>query len=342
MKEIFDQEGTDGVILVDAENAFNKLNRQVALHNIQYLCPNFATVLINTYRLPARLFLVGGGEIPSIEGTTQGDTLAMPFYGISLRPLINKLNHQWTQVHQVWLADDATGAGSLSNLKKWWKLVEEEGKKYGYVVKPSKSWLILKHPESLQAAETLFADTSIQITTEGKRHLGAAIGTTQFKNYFIKDKVDEWCKRLTKLANFAKTHPHAAYSGYILGEQHKYTYFLRTLPNISDILKPLDDIIDHELIPALFGTAISPNEREILSLPIREGGLGLRSLSQTSDQTYTASKNMTLPLRKQIETQNPNLPNPDEVKDANSRTHIRLNEKPRKNTITSSQDHPPG
>ena len=128
----------------------------------------------------------GGGEIPSTEGTTQGDTLAMPFYGISMRPLINKLDHQRTQIHQVWLADDATGAGSLNNLKIWWKLVEEEGKKFGYVVKPSKSWLILKHPESLQAAETLFADTSIQITTEGKRHLGAAIGTTEFKDSYIK------------------------------------------------------------------------------------------------------------------------------------------------------------
>ena len=147
MKNIFELECTEAVILVDAENAFNKLNRQVALHNIQFLCPNFATVLINTYRLPARLFLVGGGEISSTEGTTQGDTLAMPFYGISMRPLINKLDHQRTQIHQVWLADDATGAGSLNNLKIWWKLVEEEGKKFGYVVKPSKSWLILKHPE---------------------------------------------------------------------------------------------------------------------------------------------------------------------------------------------------
>ena len=117
MKNIFEAESTDAIILVDAENAFNKLNRQVALHNIQHLCPNFATVLINTYRLPSRLFLVGGGEILSTEGTTQGDTLAMPFYGISTRPLINKLNHLTSQVHQVWLADDATGAGTLKTSK---------------------------------------------------------------------------------------------------------------------------------------------------------------------------------------------------------------------------------
>jgi hypothetical protein len=50
------------------------------------LCPPFATVLTNTYRIPTRLFITGGGEIASTEGTTQGDALAMPFYGISVNP----------------------------------------------------------------------------------------------------------------------------------------------------------------------------------------------------------------------------------------------------------------
>ena len=324
MKNIFEAESTEAVILVDAENAFNKLNRQVALHNIQYLCPNFATILINTYRHPSRLFLVGGGEIQSTEGTTQGDTLAMAFYGISMRPLINVLDHLKTNVHQVWLADDATGAGSLINLKRWWTLVTEEGRKFGYVVKPTKSWLILKDPRNLTTAETLFADAPLKITTEGKRHLGAALGTPEFKNSYIKDKVDEWCQRLKKLSGIAKTHPHAAYSSYILGEQHKYTYFLRTLPDISDILKPLDDVIEQELIPALFGTAVSPNERQVLSLPIRDGGLGLRILHQTATQSYTASKNITLPLTKQIENQLQELPLPEDVKEARTSAHTIL------------------
>ena len=39
MKEIFDDEQRDAVILVDASNAFNSLNRNAALHNIEILCP---------------------------------------------------------------------------------------------------------------------------------------------------------------------------------------------------------------------------------------------------------------------------------------------------------------
>ena len=109
MKQIFEAEGTDGILLVDAANAFNRLNRLVALHNMQYLCPPFATVLINTYRLPARLFIGGGKEIQSLEGTTQGDPLAMAFYGLSTKPIIRRLRKEVPEVSQVLLANDATG-----------------------------------------------------------------------------------------------------------------------------------------------------------------------------------------------------------------------------------------
>ncbi len=143
MKAIFDNEATDAIILVDAANAFNRLNRDVALHNMQFICPPFATILINTYRTPARLFIVNGGEIESAEGTTQGDTLAMAFYGLSTKPIVDLLHTQVSTVSQVWLADDATGAGKLEGLKSWWDVIQKEGVRYGYFVKPSKSWIVL-------------------------------------------------------------------------------------------------------------------------------------------------------------------------------------------------------
>ena len=182
----------------------------MSLHNIQYLCPNFVTILINTYRRPSRLFIIGGGEISSSEGTTQGDTLAMAFYGISTTLLISKLDYTRTDVHQVWLADDATGAGSLQKLRLWWDLIKEEGKKIGYIVKPSKSWLILKNPSQQTEAETMFADSPIKVTTSGKRHLGAAIGTDEFKENYLMQKVEEWCNSIRYLTKIAASPPQAA------------------------------------------------------------------------------------------------------------------------------------
>ena len=47
MREIFEHDSSDAVLLVDASNA---LNRAAALHNIRVLCSSIATYAINTYR----------------------------------------------------------------------------------------------------------------------------------------------------------------------------------------------------------------------------------------------------------------------------------------------------
>ena len=136
MKEIFEDENCEAVLLVDANNAFNSLNRQVALHNIQYICPQFATILINTYLNPSRLMINNEKEILSQEGTTQGDNLAMSFYALSTT-LMQRNLRSISSVKQVWLADDATGAGKITPLKQWWDIITAEGKKCGYYVNKS-------------------------------------------------------------------------------------------------------------------------------------------------------------------------------------------------------------
>ena len=101
---------TEGVLLVDASNACNSLNRIVVLHNICQICPSFARTLINTYRSPSALY-ISGDMLYSEEGTTQGDPLAMPMYALAMLPLMSKLPDDVTQ---VWYADDACACGSAS------------------------------------------------------------------------------------------------------------------------------------------------------------------------------------------------------------------------------------
>ena len=69
MHRIFEGDDTDAVLLIDASNVFNALNRAAALHNIHVLCPFNAVYAINTYRHSTRLFITGGKEITPAEGT---------------------------------------------------------------------------------------------------------------------------------------------------------------------------------------------------------------------------------------------------------------------------------
>ena len=268
MRKIFESDDTEAVVLVDASNAFNSLNRQAALHNVQITCPSFATVLINYYRNSSRLIVAGGLEIVSAEGSTQGDNLGGHFYNQGTIPLQSILQSWIPEIKQVWLADDATGAGKLVKLKAWWDIITKEGSKYGYFVNESKSWLILKDPGLLQFAKELFAGTGIKITTEGKRHLGAAIGSDNFRIAYSTEKIKDWCKEIEALSEIAKTEPQAAFAAYIHGEQHKFSYFLRTIPGMEELLAPLDHMIDTQFIPSLLGSeAISAADRQLYSLP---------------------------------------------------------------------------
>ena len=94
MAQIFDDDGTDGILLVDTSN-------------IQISCPEMSMYIINTYRSPLTLLTCGGEEILSQEGTTQGDPLAMPWYAINTFILIQSLRARIAEVKQVWLADDS-------------------------------------------------------------------------------------------------------------------------------------------------------------------------------------------------------------------------------------------
>ena len=99
----FSSESAEAILLVDASNAFNSLNRKAALHNVQFLCPSLSTALINMYHAPTELF-VDGVVLSSEEGTTQGDPLAMPLYAMASVPLIQQLDDV-EGVRQVWYGD---------------------------------------------------------------------------------------------------------------------------------------------------------------------------------------------------------------------------------------------
>ena len=139
MSQVFVEEGTDGILLIDASNAFNQMNRSAALHNIQIMCKEMALYVINTYRSPSRLFICGGGEILSREGTTQGDPLAMPWYALNTSIMIQNLRDHCPLVKQVWLADDSAGGGSIVHLYNWYRQLSKEGQKFGYLVNGTKS-----------------------------------------------------------------------------------------------------------------------------------------------------------------------------------------------------------
>ena len=146
-------------------------------------------------------------------------------------------------------------------------------------------------------ATDLFLDEGIRITRQGRRHLGAALGSRSFTEEYITSKVADWTKEVKKLATIAACQPHTAYAVFTHGLSGKWTHLARTVPGTSDFFKPLEEVIRHRFIPALTGrSAISDVERDLLTLPTRLGGLGIINPSETTISQYVSSLKITAPL----------------------------------------------
>ena len=292
IREHFQKSGTEAALLVDATNAFNSLNRMTALHNVRHLCPSFSTILINTYQAHSDLY-IDGEVLYSQEGTTQGDPLAMPFYALATVPFLSKLSDS---VNQTWYADDAAATGKVSCLRSWWDDIEKHGPSFGYYANAFKTWLVVK-PDSLEEATSVFGDTNIKITCDGRPYLGSALGSHSYTSEFVTGKVKQWTKELKSLSNIAASQPHAAFAAYTHGMVSKWSYISRTIPNISNHLQSLEDTIRSDFIPSITGRP-PPNGsvRNLLALPARLGGLGILDPSLRSDNEFNASSKVTAPL----------------------------------------------
>ena len=65
--------------------------------------------------------------------------------------------------------------------------------------------MILKHGNKLPPAQTIFKETNINLTTGGKGHLGAALGSKNVRDEYASGKVSDWCNELDRLSEIAKS-----------------------------------------------------------------------------------------------------------------------------------------
>ena len=185
MENLFTGDDTEAMILVDATNAFNRLNRQVTLLNCDKICPAMAHILINTYRNTSCLFVDGQCSV-SEEGTTQRDPLAIAMYAIGTLPLTRRLDGI---AKQTWYMDDSAAASNLEKLRRWWDTLGEIGPLYGYFPNDAKTHILAK-AQHINKAREVFGDTAMTISEEGKRYLGGAMGTATFVEQFVRRKVE--------------------------------------------------------------------------------------------------------------------------------------------------------
>ena len=73
--------------------------------------------------------------------------------------------------------------------------------------------------------------------------------------------VNKWIAQIETLSKIAAFEPHTAYVAFTSCIRHRYTYYMRTIPDIAELLKPLEEVITSKFIPALMeGRCVTDDE----------------------------------------------------------------------------------
>ena len=250
---------------------------------------------------------IGNDTLLSKEGTTQGDPLAMVMYAVASIPLIHDLS-SISEVKQLWYADDATGMGSLKGLRSWWDRINELGRYYGYWPNAVKSSLLVSSDRYDEACE-VFKDTNVSVNCKGVTVLGSPVGSTEFVQSEINNKISLWCEKLKLLSGIARSQPQSAYSAFTHGLFGEWSYIFRTCQVEDHNVQPLEDCIRQVLIPSILGReAVNDIERTWLSLPTRYGGLGLYNPISFNISQHCCSVDITKPLVELLRSNEKSLP----------------------------------
>eukprot|EP00957_Ditylum_brightwellii_P143302 10917853-Ditylum_brightwellii.AAC.1 len=147
-----------GILLVDAQNAFNRVNMHAMLWNVQHSWASGTHFSFNTYKHWSKLVLHGHKDLVfGKEGVTQGNPLAMILYALALLPvivvlemLLDDLTYAIKQL-QKWFADDSSLAGFFEAIGKWYDKLCLIRPPLGYHPESEKS-ILITHEKNLELA----------------------------------------------------------------------------------------------------------------------------------------------------------------------------------------------
>ena len=217
------------IFAMDGDNAFNRVSRRIGLKTVLEHCPQVFPFLRMLYGEPGTVWYYGMTdcirEITNQEGYLQGDSLALWAYILTIHPFLRALQERiGCAATLMFYVDDGNIVADFDTMMTAITFIEQEGPRYGYVLKKNKgSYLLGKcndsdtayarkealirlgfdsdiihiHPDNVQdPGKRLECDLNYGVTI-----LGSFIGTAAYiqahlvhKSYELLEICNELCK----------------------------------------------------------------------------------------------------------------------------------------------------
>ena len=303
------------LLLVDFENAFNKVDRQYVIDQAWEHFPQIAAWVQYTYGTAASLF-AGKDILKASAGIQQGDPLGPLLFALVLQLLLKKLKELGVDLTSF--LDDLTIVAPAAKARECLDILITEGPSYGLTVSLTKTvvWWprpvvgsTLQAPAGSQIGYDLFP-TIVRSSADGVKLLGGAVSLTDsFFEIVAAERVRKAIESIEIMMELDDPQLCLMLLRACEGMK-KLNYCWRTID--PRILRGLAAVMDNATINALRricvadGPGFGDFQAMLASLPVTDcGGLGVSLASDISKFAYVASNLSSLAIQ---QTMFPSLP----------------------------------
>jgi hypothetical protein len=282
----------DGSVFVklDFRNAFNCLRRDALLESVFREIPGIYNFCHSSY-LHSSILKFGTFTLSSEEGPQQGDPLGPLLFCLAEQHILDSLSSSVI----IGFLDDLSLGGPEDVVARDVDHIIVEAAKLGLKLNTGKCEVI-STPNSVLTSSTL--QSFVQVTPSNATLLGAPLLTGPAMDGLLKSRCEDLKRAMDRLS-LISSHDALVILKSALSAP-KLTYTIRSSPcsghteldNFDNLLrKGLSDIVNVNLTDLAWVQA---------NLPVREGGLGIRSVALLAPSAFLASAAGTLDLQMAI------------------------------------------
>lgn len=275
------------LVKLDFRNAFNSIRRDSVLDAVSSMVPGLLPFALSAYGSPSDL-LHGPHTISSSEGVQQGDPLGPLLFSLAIARPLNNISCPFVAGY----LDDITLGGSVPELGEAIESFASEARALGLTLNISKCEIIGLEVASRPAWEDLSLPFS-----EPPREEAALLGVPIFQEG-LPGTLDHFLSSLGIAADRLR-----------LVSSHEAFFLLRnclSLPKLQHILRSSRafecpvlaavDVMQAGVASAILNVELSGSALTQSGLPVRWGGVGLRSFVSLAPSAFLASTNLVRPL----------------------------------------------
>ena len=274
------------VIKLDFANAFNSLHRDKMLTAVRNFIPEIYEFCFLSYGMSSSLRF-GDYLIPSQEGAQQGDPLGPLLFCLTIQPLLQSLSSKFA----IGYLDDLTLGGVEEVLAADVAQIREQGEALGLKLNINKCEFI---NDNATSSAPIFQDF-IKLVPGNSMLLGAPLRSGKAMDTALTKRCDDLALAISRL----KTLP--SHDALVLLKASfsapKVLHTIRSSPCVGHPALANFDSLQRSGLCLITNSNLSDNQWLQASLPVKDGGLGVRRVASLASSAFWLLPQAPAPFR---------------------------------------------